>query len=746
LSVTTQEQKISKYLIKIEPRKSLNKSVIISKELPAAEPSRQPYIRRVSSSVRVDLLGIKSAQFDGNQEASSEKSAVIDEFGTVEDIFAKRGIIARVDSLLPMYWWRPVSAFMIMALLLVSPLQVLSYYRDLDQTKHEVISLTNQAIDRLTTGSQNITQFDLASAAVEFSAAQSFFDQAVSSLGSVDTTVQGFITVMPKIGQYYNSAETLLVAGTKISAIARELSSIGTELQQPSAATLYQTLVKISESLTHTVAEFETVAQALATINPEDVPLEYRQRLDQMQSALPVARQAITQAQQLSVVLLERLGADQWQRYLILFANNNELRAVGGFLGSYAQVDIDRGQIKQIEVPTGGSYATQGQLTKHVVAPEPLQLINARWEMQDANWWPDFPTSAKKVDWFYRNSGGPSTDGVVLVTSKLIEQLLEVVGPIEMPEYNRTITAQNFETETQQVVEIEYDRAENKPKQFIGDLAPQLLEKVLASSGEQAQRVLQVIRQSLVNKDIVLFFADSTAQSVVQRLGWAGATAQTSGDYLSIIHTNVAGGKTDAVIDNAYDLRSAVNDAGVIVNTLTIARTHNGVHGANQFTGVQNNDYIRIYVPRGSKLISATGFSAPARELFDPVPPEYPTDLDLLTYETGKSKDHNSGTDVYVENGATVFGNWLQLPAGESKSVVVTYQLPMTSSPDATHTLLIQKQSGATNESLTYALSMPGPWAITTKAHSAGQTIDMSSESLPIVTDTLLVSTKLSKQ
>jgi hypothetical protein len=46
--------------------------------------------------------------------------------------------------------------------------------------------------------------------------------------------------------------------------------------------------------------------------------------------------------------VLKMLGQNQWQRYLVIFLNNNELRASGGFMGSYALVDIDRGQIKKL--------------------------------------------------------------------------------------------------------------------------------------------------------------------------------------------------------------------------------------------------------------------------------------------------------------------------------------------------------------------------------------------------------------
>ena len=52
--------------------------------------------------------------------------------------------------------------------------------------------------------------------------------------------------------------------------------------------------------------------------------------------------------------------------------------------------------------------------------------------------------------------------------------ILKLTGPIEMPAYNKTITADNFLLEIQKAVEIEYDRVENKPKKLISDLIPEV--------------------------------------------------------------------------------------------------------------------------------------------------------------------------------------------------------------------------------------------------------------------------------
>ena len=90
-------------------------------------------------------------------------------------------------------------------------------------------------------------------------------------------------------------------------------------------------------------------------------------------------------------------------------------------------------------MPPGGVYDLQGNLEVLLSSPEPLHILNANWQMQDANWFFDFPTSAKKLMWFYEKSGGPTVDGVIAINSNILPKLLAITGPIELSEFNLTI-------------------------------------------------------------------------------------------------------------------------------------------------------------------------------------------------------------------------------------------------------------------------------------------------------------------
>jgi len=256
------------------------------------------------------------------------------------------------------------------------------------------------------------------------------------------------------------------------------------------------------------------------------------------------------------------LGDERKMKYLIAFQNNTELRPTGGFIGSFAEMDMLNGEITNIHIPEGGTYDLQGQLTKFVEAPQPLGLINDRWEFHDANWFPDFPTSARKLMWFYDKAGEPTVDGVIAINADLIPALLEITGPIEMPTYERTIDSENFLFETQKIVELEHEkydttseeRTAEAPKQFIGDLAPLLLERIQNADMKELLAIADVIGDGLVEKDVQLYMNNTSLQSHISELGWSGEQKEAPGDYLQIVSANLGGGKTDSVIDQQVDI------------------------------------------------------------------------------------------------------------------------------------------------------------------------------------------------
>ncbi|MAF14183.1 MAG: hypothetical protein CMI53_04830 [Parcubacteria group bacterium] len=623
----------------------------------------------------------------------------------LEDIFAPAVHENFLKISLPYNWQKKLTVFVLISVVLILPLQAVTYYQDLQDVKDKILLITNEAIENLKSGQQAASELDLTTADFDFDQAKSNFALAQQEVSNLNILSSEILKLLPAQEQSVENGLNLLQAGEIIAETGQILINSGQNLLSGGNLTdYYKSLVTFESSLRLVIDKFKQAKEKIENIDPNFLPPEHQETFTKVLTQLPSIHQGLINVYDINHTLLKLLGHEQWQRYLIVFLNNNELRGGGGFMGSFAILDIDRGEIKNLEVPGGGTYDIQGQLVPRVISPEPLHLINSRWEFQDSNWWPDYPTSAKKMQWFYQNAGGPSVDGVITITSTLMERLLDVFGPISMPEYGRDITSENFVIETQKIVELEYDKEENKPKQFIADLTPRLLDLIFSADNDQLADLFNTLKKGLNEKQFIVYFNDQQTQELVANFDWSAEIKETDGDYLSVVHSNIAGGKTDGVIKETIEHQAEIQNDGSIINTVKLIRRHTGVAGENIFTGVQNNSYVRFYVPLGSVLLESSGFEKPPIELFEEPEDDYVADIDLISVESNHTKDEASGMDVYKESGKTVFGHWLQLKPGEIGQAIIKYRLPFKLALEGKnifyYSLLAQKQAGSIGSNL----------------------------------------------
>lgn len=643
---------------------------------------------------------------------------------------------------------RAFIAFTLLSFVFVLPLQAMQSISDVKDRQTAITESGKNALDTFMRGASalNDERFDIAQ--TDFAKASDHFSEAEDSLHSLNSSVATILSILPQTDKTYNSANGLLIAGKELSLAAEQLTKAAENIESQTSTNVVTKLAVLQTYVELAQPHIEKAVLALERVDADIIPVEYQTTVQELQTTTPKLAASMKEFITFSKTLSTILGKERKMRYLVTFQNNTELRPTGGFIGSFAEMDLLNGKIDHMYVPEGGTYDLQGQLSEFVASPHPLSLVNPRWEFHDSNWFPDFPTSAKKMVWFYENAGGPTVDGVIAINATFMPQLLEIVGPIEMPEYGRTIDSENFLFETQKIVELEYDtyqindelREVEAPKQFIGDLAPKILERLENADTETMLAVLDLIGKGLSTKDAMLYFDNNALQSTSEALGWSGSIKQTTGDFLMVTHTNLGGGKTDAVIDQDIFIDTTLQLDGSIINTVTITKEHKGLKSA-LFEGQNNVDYLRLYVPQGSELISADGFEIPPSNLFETsdLPLSYDEDLALLS--TDVRKDPNSQTDIWVENGKTVFGNWMQTAPSEIETVTFTYKLPfkLTEKNPAktlfevtknklglkdleTYSILIQKQPGVITRETHITLTLPENKNVIWSSHNASET------------------------
>ncbi len=637
----------------------------------------------------------------------------------------------------PSGWQRALIGFMALAFILALPIQAFTYYGQLQNSNDKISTLTLGAIRQLNLGQKDTADFNLTSAEEKFQKAEAGFVQAQNEFDQINSIIANLITLLPKKGTAFKNGQALISAGKNISEISQALAAIMKDLNL-SENGLTDKISFIQNRLDLILERLDKVITDLNQVDPSTLPTGYGTVFSKIQNSLPLFKSSLSELSDLSTLALDLLGQDRMKRYLVIFQNNSELRPTGGFIGSFALLDLDRGKIERLEIPAGGSYDLKGSLRVKVISPQPLHLVNPDWQFQDANWFADFPASAQKLIWFYEKSGGPSVDGVIALNATLVQNLLNITGPIALPAYQKIINRDNFLTETQTEVEFNYqDRA--KPKQFIADLLPKLLDQLFKSKPEQVLQILSLLQNSLQSKDLIFYSTLPETEQTILNLGWGGEIKDppAKSDYLLVVNSNVAGGKTDLVIKQKIEHWSRLLDDGSIIDNLIITRTHNGIKD-DPFTGAKNVDYLKIYVPQGSTLIEAAGFQAPPPSAFLRPDLGYEPDQDLLTSETNSTTDPQSGTIINNEFSKTVFANWLSLAPGETKTVSLKYQLPFKLKLEPTpinqnetwldrikrtlgfktdanliyYTFLVQKQPGSSASEFSSTLSLPKDLAV----------------------------------
>ena len=303
------------------------------------------------------------------------------------------------------------------------------------------------------------------------------------------------------------------------------------------------------------------------------------------------------------------LGSEKSKTYLVLFENNMELRPTGGFIGSYGLLTFDNGRLSDFAI--SDVYSADGQLNGHVEPPAPIKqyLGEANWWLRDSNWDPDFPTSAKRAEWFLDKEMDKRVDGVVSIDLYPIKDFLEVSGSIFLSDYNMDITSDNLYEKVQSEVQDNFFPGTHKKASFLTALSRTILDEIGNLSSSQKISVLKLIYESLDQRHVQLFLHATDVQKSISALNWDGAVFIPScdgdcfSDLAGIVEANVGVNKSNYFVKRSAEVD--INIKGGEINktlTLTLQNSANTDLGASG----RYKSYVRLLVPENSTNINVT--------------------------------------------------------------------------------------------------------------------------------------------
>lgn len=439
--------------------------------------------------------------------------------------------------------------------------------------------------------------------------------------------------------------------------------------------------------------------------------------LGQLRTALDLADQWLPLAQdglQLAPHLPQILGHNGPRHYLILAQNQDELRATGGFISGVGLVTVDNGRIGDLEF-ADANFVDNWRDKPYDFPPLPLydHMGLELFLFRDANFWPDFPTSAEKAMALYSyGQDVPLPDGVIAVDQRFLQLLVEATGPVTIPNSDLTITPDNVISNIQDAWAIQDGQDLNEwalsRKAFIGSFAQAIRRKIETDfAAVDPAALAQNMIQALETKHLLIYLRDSDVAATLHELAWDGRLpTNPAHDFLLVVDTNMGYSKVNALINQQLNYDVQINTDDTAVANLLIQYQHRGQPAdepcqqgilyrpdtVTSYEALINTcywDYVRVYTPPGTNLVDSSRHLVPVDS--------------RITHQPWDSQ----ASVVNDLAGLTTFSNFLLLRQTEALGSYFSYELPDT---------IIQSNDGHKQYQLA-VIKQPGTNAIPVSIH-----------------------------
>lgn len=414
-------------------------------------------------------------------------------------------------------------------------------------------------------------------------------------------------------------------------------------------------------------------------------------------------------AKPLLVNLPKLLGYPTEKRYLVIFQNDKELRPTGGFMTAYAQFRFVSG--KAILEKSEDIYTLDSSLAKKYPAPREILAYLpgvSNLNIRDSNLSPDFKLSMQQFESMYENtSGHDHIDGIIAMDTNVLVEALRILGPIYIGgrEYSAAIDKRCdcakaiYELEDYSSRPVNYVRTQRKDE--IGTLLRTILQLALGvSPSKYWGSLFQMTLTQINEKHVLTYFLDPDIQKAGESFNMAGRimTASDSAtilkykdgqgwDYLHINEANMGGAKSNMFVSEKITKDTTVNGDGTLTTKLTIDYK-NPYHGSDcglESGGLCLNailrDWIRVYVPAGSKLVDSRGSQSP---------------------KDGKAVAMTTSEGL----GKTFFEGFLTVSPLGTAQLTLTYTSPVKI--EGKYQLLMQRQPGSDEQDIIVKVSGHG--------------------------------------
>src|SRR5258708_6964388 len=517
----------------------------------------------------------------------------------------------------------------------------------------------------------------------EFAASSVAFVQVDNDLKSLP----GISTSVPVYGTRLSAAFHVLPLAIEVSQTGMTgcevlnliISRLHNPLNTRAQGITMADLTVIEKDFQQIKATLTLIVNQVNHLQPSDLQLDPHLGgyLATFQTDIPQLQAWLETIERLLPVVHTLLGIGTPANYLIEILDSTELRPGGGFIGNYGIAALSGGRLTSAHITDTYLLDKAYDATGHNIPyPSAYTWFNlaASWSLRDSNLDADFPTAARYAELNYAREGGNiPVQGVIAITPALIERALEITGPINVPEYHETVTAQNL------VDRIHYyqvgpgstdhgdapspDGLSTVRKRFTALLAEHFLVRVRQVSSSALPKFLQLMISSLRSKDVQVYLNPSTAENLLQSFHLDSSIQSPGGDGLFVVDANVSPSKANSLITNRLNDQVAIDEEGNAIHHTTIR--YAWLSKGPPYPTAIYRDYVRVYVPSGSVLQMQNGWQS-------------------------------RGTSTAF--GREAWAGFFTLAYGQTDTITLVWRVPGAAAKDAKgwhYQYLLQRQAGA---------------------------------------------------
>lgn len=366
-------------------------------------------------------------------------------------------------------------------------------------------------------------------------------------------------------------------------------------------------------------------------------------KLHKLDQATPKLGKYLNDAHTLMAALPTLLGITKPINFLLFDMDSDELRPTGGFLGNYAVLTLSGGKLSSgvhlhdiltLDCPNGNCrpnplpsrFSWFGLSGCHNNSGD-----YSCFDVRDSNLDPDFPTSARLAEQFSHQEGVPTVGGVIALTPAIIEQILQISGPLKVEPYGVTVTAANLQDSihyyhvlsaycvgnggdphcAQVYSGQQYQTSERKV--FDAVLGSTLLHTVGTLPATQQNTVIRILFNALGTKDLQVYFNDPQMESVLASSHANGAVQAPQGDSFFVADTNISATYVNGDVQERIADTVTLDAHGAATHDLAITYSYPVTQHPWSSLYLQTggswiyHDIVRVFVPHDAQIGDISG-------------------------------------------------------------------------------------------------------------------------------------------